>query len=384
MILVQQNIINPYHNAGLPFWGMVVCNMSRGRQYLAVLIAIVLAASGLAGCLSDNGNGETKWAKPVKVMFDDLEVDEANQMVYVNISLGDANDRYTRASGTLRVAVFDSDGLEMLNKTFDVAEKEFEVIDLIIAKITSFSVEIPFADFTKSHDRGYGLLDEEGTMYGMVWFDYKGTALTDTYDWGWLNPDIPDDLLHPNEDPVADLTGPTTGFTGIEVSFDASGSTDLEEGDLDFEWDWGDGDTTTFLAEDVETHTYDEAGTFTVMVTVEDPEDATGTKSMDITIAWAIAVTVDEWGTVVSGEKINQTYVTVTIDNMAGVEVDVPILDAWIIDPAVDPVGSNGTDATWPTTMAADADATIMIYFDVPTGFAAATVKIMGREFSLS
>ena len=318
-------------------------------------------------------------------MFDGLSVDEGKQVVYVNISLGDAKDLYTRADGTLRVAIFDSDGLEMLNKTFEVKGKDFEVIDLIIAKMTSYSVEIPFADFAKSHDRGYGLLDDEGTMHGMIWFDYKGTEMTDDYDLGWLNPDIPEGLLFPNEDPVPDLTGDTTGFTGIEYTFDASGSTDLEEGSLDFEWDWGDGDTTTWpLAEDVETHTHDEAGTFTVTVTVTDPEDAEATKTMDITIAWAIDVTVDETGVVAAGEKINQTYVTVTIDNAAGVDVSVPIMDAWLIKTGEDPVGENGTDTAWPSTLAADADATIMIYFDVPTDYAATAVKIMGREFSLS
>jgi hypothetical protein len=272
----------------------------------------------------------------------------------------------------------------MINTTFDVKEKDFEVIDFIIAKITSYSAAIPFSQITKSHDRGYGLLDDEGTMHAMVWFDYKGTELTKTYDMGWLNPDIPDDLLHPNEDPVPDLTGPTTGFTGIEVSFDASGSTDPEEGSLDYEWDWGDGDTTTLFADDVETHTYDEAGTFTVTVLVEDPEDANATKTMDITIAWAIDVTVDATGVIADGEKVNQTFVTVTIDNAAGVEVDVPILDAWLIKDGVDPVGSNGTDADWPTTLPVDGDATIMIYFDVPTDFGATAVKIMGREFSLA
>jgi hypothetical protein len=314
-----------------------------------------------------------------------LDPDTATQTVYVNISLVDSKDLYTRADGTLRVALFDSDGLEMANTTFDVKGKDFEVIDFIIAKIVTYSAEIPFAQITKSHDRGYGLLDDEGTMHCMVWFDYKGTELTDTLDDGWLNPDIPEDLLHPNEMPVADMTGPTSGFTGIEVSFNASGSTDLEEGSLDFEWDWGDGSTTTWpLAEDVETHTYDEAGTFTVTVTATDPEDGEGTKTMDITIAWAIDVTVDATGIIADGDKVNQTFVTVTIDNAAGVEVDVPILDAWLIKDGVDPVGENGTDAAWPATLPIDGDATIMIYFDVPTDFGATAVKIMGREFSLA
>ena len=47
-------------------------------------------------------------------------------------------------------------------------------------------------------------------------------------------------------------------------------------------------------------------------------------------------------------------------------------------------VADNGTDAAWPSTLDIDGEATIMIYFDVPTDFGATAVKIMGREFSLS
>lgn len=46
---------------------------------------------------------------------------------------------------------------------------------------------------------------------------------------------------YPNEFPIADVNGPYTGFEGNPIAFDASSSSDFEDGnDLDFRWDFDD------------------------------------------------------------------------------------------------------------------------------------------------
>ncbi len=369
-----------------PFWGLVVKTLPRDKKYLAVLLAIVLATTGLAGCLSEDGNGGTKWGKPTKITVSAFTVDETGEKVVIDFTLGDAKDLVTQADGTLRVAIWDSDDFEMLNKTYDISAKDFFVFKIGPLKSTNYTHEIAFSELAKSHDWGYNGLGEfsERKMHTMAWFEYKGDTFSDGWNIDMLNPEIPDALLHPNEAPHHDLVGPTAGFTGVEVEYDASASTDPEGGSLDFEWDWGDGDTTGWpLAGDVETHTYDEPGTYTVTVTITDPEDEEATATLDITVEWALSVTVDDWGELTTGDKANNTFVTLTISNVAGVEVSVPTLDPWIIATGEDPVGENGTDVTPPASLAADGEVTITVYFDIPDGFTATAVKVMGREFTL-
>jgi PKD repeat protein len=55
--------------------------------------------------------------------------------------------------------------------------------------------------------------------------------------------------------------GPYDGLAGLPVQFDGSGSSDDEGHSLTYEWDFGDGGTSTLV---MPTHTYAEAGTYTV------------------------------------------------------------------------------------------------------------------------
>ncbi|WP_271728535.1 PKD domain-containing protein [Aquimarina algiphila] len=81
--------------------------------------------------------------------------------------------------------------------------------------------------------------------------------------------------------PVADFTAtPTTGIATINVSFDATASTDANGDTLTYAWDFGDGTTGTGITVD---HLYAAIGEYTATLTVSDGSK-TGTKTTTITV----------------------------------------------------------------------------------------------------
>ncbi|NIP34487.1 MAG: hypothetical protein GWN18_18500, partial [Thermoplasmata archaeon] len=207
------------------------------------------------------------------------------------------------------------------------------------------------------------------------------------FDQDWLNPNIPEALLHPNEAPQADLTVNNPGYVGLDVVCNASGSFDTEGGALSFEWDWGDGDTiSAMFGQAEESHAYDVAGTYTITLKVIDPEDAEATRTMDVTIEWSLGITINGWGTVAEGDYVNQTYVEIHIENMAPAEVSVPQagMEGIMLKNAADETAdATGTDVTIPDTLAIDGEVTVTVYFDPAEGFDATKVDVWGREFTL-
>ena len=81
-----------------------------------------------------------------------------------------------------------------------------------------------------------------------------------------------------NLKPTAYLTAsPTEGSKPLKVNFDASFSSDPEDGVLTYEWDFGDGSSSTSLSP---SHTFNKTGSFTATLSVTDGE---GLQDMDQT-----------------------------------------------------------------------------------------------------
>ena len=84
-----------------------------------------------------------------------------------------------------------------------------------------------------------------------------------------------------NLPPAADANGPYSGTVNMAVMFDGSGSSDPENGPLTYAWDFGDGSSGTGTNP---THSYSEAGTYNVTLTVSDNAGATDSDMTTVNI----------------------------------------------------------------------------------------------------
>ncbi len=84
-----------------------------------------------------------------------------------------------------------------------------------------------------------------------------------------------------NHPPTAAFTAtPATGTAPLSVDFDGTGSSDTDGALASYAWDFGDGTTDTGPTP---SHTFTAAGTYTVLLTVTDDDDATDTAQAQIT-----------------------------------------------------------------------------------------------------
>ena len=85
----------------------------------------------------------------------------------------------------------------------------------------------------------------------------------------------------PNTPPVANAGGPYSAEEGQTIAFNGSGSYDPDGSIVSYEWNFGDGSTGNG---ETATHNYNEAGIYTVSLTVRDNEDAANTDSSTVEI----------------------------------------------------------------------------------------------------
>jgi len=118
--------------------------------------------------------------------------------------------------------------------------------------------------------------------------------------------------LRPNQPPTADFTWtPTSPEAGDEVTFTATASDpdDPPDEPFTYAWDFGDG-TTLAASEDNQevTHTYANAGTYTVTLTVSDSRGAQTTVEHDITVAEAVNAppTITQFSVSTNTPTVNQ------------------------------------------------------------------------------
>jgi PKD repeat protein len=86
-----------------------------------------------------------------------------------------------------------------------------------------------------------------------------------------------------NQPPVADAEAtPTYGSTPLTVDFDGTGSTDPDNNDITYEWDFT-GDGTVDATGPTPSYTYEDAGDFDAKLTVTDADGASDTDTVEIT-----------------------------------------------------------------------------------------------------
>lgn len=87
-----------------------------------------------------------------------------------------------------------------------------------------------------------------------------------------------------NRPPVAKVTAtPSAGLSPLDVSLSSAGSTDPDNDDLTYAWNFGDGQTST-VANPVHRYTASGVAKFTVTLTVTDPSNASAQDSVVLTV----------------------------------------------------------------------------------------------------
>jgi PKD repeat protein len=92
------------------------------------------------------------------------------------------------------------------------------------------------------------------------------------------NPDMVNiSAVMPNRDPIANPGGPYSGFVGVPVQFNGSGSSDPDGDTIIFDWQFGDGGAGSGVNP---IHIYASAGTYTVTLTASDNRGGSNTAQM--------------------------------------------------------------------------------------------------------
>ena len=120
-----------------------------------------------------------------------------------------------------------------------------------------------------------------------------------------------------NVAPIASLTAsPSEGVSPLAVDFDASASSDSDGSIASYEWDFGDGDSGQGSSP-LASHTYDSAGSYTVLLTVTDNDGATGTASLAVVVTEVAPEgqpLAGHWEGTITFEKAVAVCVGVTVD----------------------------------------------------------------------
>ena len=101
------------------------------------------------------------------------------------------------------------------------------------------------------------------------------------YGYGLVNADEAVPPTVPNTPPVADAGPNQTALMNENVTFDGSGSYDIDDNIATYEWGFGDGTTGTGMTP---THAYEAAGTYTANLTVTDDDGLEDTNTVMVTV----------------------------------------------------------------------------------------------------
>ena len=212
-----------------------------------------------------------------------------------------------------------------------------------------------------------------GSITGSIGFEIPESSVPSKLYCEELFELIYSDLIEENynEAPSANAGFDQNVFVEDEVSLDGSKSTDPEEGDLDFDWEYGD-DTSYTGSSEIQTHTYYECGQYTVTLTVTDDCDLFDADKVKITVIHYFELTIIDHGW---HEKIGpydyhegDYEVEVKLKNVCSETKDVWSTFFELI--TLDNIGYDwgGEDGDVPDSLGPGASATWTVYFDVPEG----------------
>ena len=364
-------------------------DMSEARL-VATVIGIVLVVSPLCGCLGEDGGGGgngggVTWERPTQVRVEGVSPNGTTSTVGLSLRLYDGSSHVTRWDVQLRLMARDSKGFEMLNISMPIKARDFTTRTVDNVVDTWYNTTVPFAAFKKSTDKIPGIFTGR-MMTAFAWITYEGATYKQSPEPMFINMAIiPDALLLPNIGPSAAIDGPMTAWEGDEVTFDASNSTD--DGGIDglsFAWEWGDGSTSTFLVDELESHRYAGDGTYTVNVTVTDTEGASAIASLNVTIEDPLQVTVYQSAVVIDpGKHYLDTYVAMRLQNIGPAAIGLAGFAPYLRDGAGKEVKDNGSEEELPPALQVATTITVVYYFDTPDGFAATWLRAGGDLYPM-
>jgi len=155
--------------------------------------------------------------------------------------------------------------------------------------------------------------------------DHGAVGWDSKYGWGIVDAGAALGSPVENHPPVADAGGPYTGTVGTSVQFDGSGSSDPDGDPLTYQWNFGDGGTSTAMSP---THSYSAAGTYTVSLTVNDgqynnTDQTTATISSEPSqnIMKIASITLSLSVRKVGKNVFTKAVATITVTDPAGVPV---------------------------------------------------------------
>ena len=178
-------------------------------------------------------------------------------------------------------------------------------------------------------------------------------------------------LLAPLVAPVASFTySPSSPVEGDPVTFDASDSSDTDGSIVSYEWDFGDGNTTTVTAHTI-VHTYSTADTYNVNLTVTDDDGLTNSTADQITVSAApihdIAIT-----------DVTVSTTTVTVGDSVSINVTVKnegtVAETFHVTVYYDE--NNAIETKTATDLAPDASETLTFTWE--------TVGLSPKDYSIS
>ncbi len=361
----------------------------KGKRVLAPVIAAMLLAVLLCGCVDDGGGGDdggVKWSRPTQVRVEGVSANEERSFFNVSLKLYDASDHVTEWDVQLRLMTVDSKGFEMFNRTFDIKAGDFTTKTVGRVVDTWYNLSLPFSLFAKSSDKKMGFL-EGRIMVFYAWIVYGGMTYKQSPDNILINMAIiPAALLLPNQPPVASLSGPTKAFVGDTMRFSACNCTDdMGFDDLSFEWDWGDGSTIpALIGRANESHEYGAEGTFFITVTVTDADGANSTATLEVTIDELIRIGINDKGVIsVKGDHYKDWWISFNIVNVGPTPYDLSEFEPVLLNATDFRVPDNGTNIVLPDEIDTATTITIVFYFNAPDYYLARFVEIYDRLYML-